>query len=137
SQILKFPRKAPKINYVYTSKDWDSCGYEVRTSQQSQLRYLRREALYFTKCHPVYFWYRLTSEQRLGFKALYKKRCKCHVQPCLLCWRPCPQPDFKECVWQQRACDYHIWEGNQSLYAMCALTCYGHCEWTRIQTHNY
>lgn len=41
--------------------------------------YLRREALYFTKCHPVYFWYRLTSEQRLGFKALYKKRCKCHV----------------------------------------------------------
>lgn len=41
--------------------------------------YLRREALYFTKCHPVYFWYRLTSEQRLGFKALYKKRCKCHA----------------------------------------------------------
>lgn len=168
SQILKFPRKAPKINYVYTSKDWDSCGYEVRTSQQSQLLiagehpvhiqplrlathsasatvapprtkgpfsmiwqilpreecwtiihgwlhtslrvsrpsganylgaracpslgsptqavltlrscslitagYLRREALYFTKCHPVYFWYRLTREQRLGFKALYKKR---------------------------------------------------------------
>ena len=36
-------------------------------------------ALYFTKCHPVYFWYRLTREQRLGFKALYKKGCKCHV----------------------------------------------------------
>ena len=37
SQILKIPKKIPPITSVYTPKDWGSCGYEVRTSQQSQL----------------------------------------------------------------------------------------------------
>lgn len=41
--------------------------------------YLRKGALYFTRCHMVYFWYRLTDEQRLGFQELYKNGCKCQV----------------------------------------------------------
>ncbi|XP_043293119.1 metalloproteinase inhibitor 1-like [Cervus canadensis] len=140
TQILKIPKKIPPITSVYTPKAWDSCGYEVRTSQQSELLiagYLRRGALYFTRCHMVHFWYLLTSEQKLGFKALYRRGCKCQIQPCLLCWRSCPQPDKQECVWEQKDCDYSMWEGNQSLYSMCAPGHDGHCEWTRIDTVNY
>ncbi|KAM7234015.1 hypothetical protein CapIbe_016151 [Capra ibex] len=99
--------------------------------------YLRKGALYFTRCHLVYFWYRLTNEQRLGFQALYKRGCRCQIQPCLLCWRHCPQPDNQQCVWEQKGCDYKIWEGDQSLYSMCAPRHDGHCGWTRIDTVNY
>ncbi|XP_070628541.1 metalloproteinase inhibitor 1-like isoform X1 [Bos indicus] len=140
TQILKIPKKTPPITSVYTPKDWGSCGYEVRTSQQSQLLiagYLRKGALYFTRCHMVYFWYRLTDEQRLGFQELYKNGCKCQIQPCLLCWRHCPQPDRRECVWRQKDCNYRIWNGDQSLYSMCAPRPDGHCGWTRIDILNY
>lgn len=35
--------------------------------------------LHFTRCHLVYFWYRLTREQKLGFEAAYRTGCKCEV----------------------------------------------------------
>ncbi|KAB1274960.1 hypothetical protein Cadr_000011112 [Camelus dromedarius] len=57
------------------------------------------------------------------------------VQPCLLCWRACPQAELTECVWKQRDCDYQIWGGNESLYSMCVPSLAGRCEWTNIQVY--
>uniref|UniRef100_A0A8D1VRX3 NTR domain-containing protein n=1 Tax=Sus scrofa TaxID=9823 RepID=A0A8D1VRX3_PIG len=140
TEILKAPQNVGKIDHLYTPKDWNKCGYEVRTPHQSQLLiagYLRRGSLHFTRCHLVYFWNSLTREQKLGFRAGYERGCKCKVQPCLFCWRDCPEPDVTDCVWQQRGCDYQIWEGNHSLYSICAPAPSGHCEWTRINVSSY
>ncbi|XP_014648089.1 PREDICTED: metalloproteinase inhibitor 1-like [Ceratotherium simum simum] len=140
TQILKAPRKnLLRIYDIYSPLRWEDCGYALRTTQQSQLLiagYLRRGKLYFTRCHLVYFWHRLTREQRLGFEAAYRMGCKCQVQPCIRCWGPCPEPDFTECVWKQRGCNYSIWEGSRSLYYTCVPSTSGRCEWTRIQ-RNY
>lgn len=41
--------------------------------------YLRGKTMHFTRCHLVYFWYRLTRQQRLGFETTYGAGCKCQV----------------------------------------------------------
>uniref|UniRef100_A0A452UHJ5 NTR domain-containing protein n=1 Tax=Ursus maritimus TaxID=29073 RepID=A0A452UHJ5_URSMA len=134
--VLKAPQGTPRIHEIYSPISWGACGYRVRTSQQSLLLiagYLKRGMLHFTRCHLVYFWYRLTREQKLGFEAAYRTGCKCEIQPCFICRHNCPQPDFGECVWKQKNCDYKIWEGNLSSYSMCVPSMVGSCEWTRIQ----
>nr|XP_023493119.1 metalloproteinase inhibitor 1-like isoform X1 [Equus caballus] len=139
TQILKAPGKNLRIQNIYSPLKFEDCGYELRTNFQSQLLiagYLRRGKLHFTRCHLVYFWYRLTTEQRLGFQAAYRMGCSCQVQPCIGCWRPCPEPDLTECVWKQRDCDYSIWAGNQSMFSMCIPSASGHCEWARVP-NNY
>ncbi|XP_070119228.1 metalloproteinase inhibitor 1 isoform X2 [Equus caballus] len=88
TQILKAPGKNLRIQNIYSPLKFEDCGYELRTNFQSQLLiagYLRRGKLHFTRCHLVYFWYRLTTEQRLGFQAAYRMGCSCQVQPCLRC----------------------------------------------------
>ncbi|XP_045299563.1 metalloproteinase inhibitor 1-like [Leopardus geoffroyi] len=135
-KVLKAPRGIPTIHEIYSPISWRDCSYRLRTNQQSLLLiagYLRGGTLRFTRCHLVYFWYRLTREQRLGFEAAYRTGCKCQVQPCLHCWHSCPQPDFGECVWKQKDCNYKVWEGNHSLFSMCVPSMNGYCEWTRIQ----
>ncbi|XP_059009384.1 metalloproteinase inhibitor 1-like [Mustela lutreola] len=136
SWVLKAPRGTPRIHEIYTPINWVDCGYGLRTRQQSLLLiagFLRAGTVFFTRCHLVYFWYRLTREQKLGFEAAYRAGCECEIQPCLICKRDCPQPDFRECVWTQKDCDYKIWEGNHSQYSMCVPSMTGNCEWTPIQ----
>uniref|UniRef100_A0A8C0S6U0 NTR domain-containing protein n=3 Tax=Canis lupus familiaris TaxID=9615 RepID=A0A8C0S6U0_CANLF len=135
-KVLKAPRSTPRIHDIYSPISWKDCGYKLRTTQQSLLLiagYLRGGTLRFTRCHLVYFWYRLTREQKRGFEGAYRTGCKCAIQPCLLCWHDCPQPDLGECVWKQKDCNYKIWEGNLSLYSMCVPTDTGVCKWTHIQ----
>ncbi|EFB23850.1 hypothetical protein PANDA_019613 [Ailuropoda melanoleuca] len=79
-KVLKAPQGTPRIHEIYSPISWGACGYRVRTSQQSLLLiagYLKRGMLHFTRCHLVYFWYRLTREQKLGFEAVYRTGCKC------------------------------------------------------------
>ncbi|XP_044932528.1 metalloproteinase inhibitor 1-like [Mustela putorius furo] len=136
SWVLKAPRGTPRIHEIYTPINWVDCGYGLRTRQQSLLLiagFLRAGTVFFTRCHLVYFWYRLTREQKLGFEAAYRAGCECEIQPCLICKRDCPQPDFRECVWTQKDGDYKIWEGNHSQYSMCVPSMTGNCEWTPIQ----
>ncbi|XP_073738419.1 metalloproteinase inhibitor 1-like isoform X2 [Callorhinus ursinus] len=139
-KMLKAPQGTPRIHEIYSPISWTDCGYRVRNSHQSLLLiagYLRRGTLRFTRCHLVYFWYRLTRQQKLGFEVAYRTGCKCEIQPCLICWRDCPQPDLRECVWKQKDCGYKIWEGNHSLYSMCVPSTGGSCEWTPIQNYQY
>ncbi|XP_029781994.1 metalloproteinase inhibitor 1-like [Suricata suricatta] len=140
-KVLKAPRGNPRIQEIYSPIPSKECAYKLRTAQQSQLLiagYMRGGTLRFTRCHLVYFWYRLSREQRLGFEGAYRTGCKCRVQPCVFCWRPCPEPDVGECVWKQRGCRYKIWEGNHSLHSMCAPSASGRCEWTPIpRSHQY
>ncbi|XP_047568298.1 LOW QUALITY PROTEIN: metalloproteinase inhibitor 1-like [Lutra lutra] len=136
TKVLKAPWGTPRIHEIYTPINWVDCGYGLRTRQQSLLLiagFLRSGTVFFTRCHLVYFWYRLTREQKLGFEAAYRAGCECEIQPCLICRRDCPQPDFRECVWKQKDCDYKIWEGNHSQYSMCVPSMTGNCEWTAIQ----
>uniref|UniRef100_A0A671EH26 NTR domain-containing protein n=1 Tax=Rhinolophus ferrumequinum TaxID=59479 RepID=A0A671EH26_RHIFE len=139
--IIKAPKNIPRINNIYTPFLWEKCGYEMRTSFQSHLLiagYLRTGKINFTRCHLVYFWDYLTKEQKIGFEGAYRRGCKCQIPPCLFCWRTCPEPDFTECVWKQRNCEYHTWKGNHSLYAMCVPSTSGRCEWIQAQKyHNY
>ena len=52
--------------------------------------YLRAGRVNFTKCHLVYFWQRLTREQKIGFEAAYRTSCKCQVSSFLsmFSWQP-------------------------------------------------
>uniref|UniRef100_A0ABI7WDQ9 NTR domain-containing protein n=1 Tax=Felis catus TaxID=9685 RepID=A0ABI7WDQ9_FELCA len=81
-KVLKAPRGIPTIHEIYSPISWKDCSYRLRTTQQSLLLiagYLRGGTLRFTRCHLVYFWYRLSREQRLGFEAAYRTGCKCQV----------------------------------------------------------
>ncbi|KAM5207907.1 metalloproteinase inhibitor 1-like [Hipposideros larvatus] len=138
TKILKAPTGTSRIDTIYSPLLWNKCGYEIRTSLQTQLLiagYLRAGKLNFTRCHMVYFWHRLSQEQKIGFQGAYRRGCKCQIAPCLLCWRTCPEPDFTECAWKQKDCKYHIWEGNHSLFSMCVPSTSGRCEWTQGQRY--
>ncbi|XP_027475685.1 metalloproteinase inhibitor 1-like isoform X1 [Zalophus californianus] len=81
-KMLKAPQGTPRIHEIYSPISWTDCGYRVRNSHQSLLLiagYLRRGTLRFTRCHLVYFWYRLTRQQKLGFEVAYRTGCKCEV----------------------------------------------------------
>ncbi|XP_073738420.1 metalloproteinase inhibitor 1-like isoform X3 [Callorhinus ursinus] len=86
-KMLKAPQGTPRIHEIYSPISWTDCGYRVRNSHQSLLLiagYLRRGTLRFTRCHLVYFWYRLTRQQKLGFEVAYRTGCKCekpHARP--------------------------------------------------------
>ncbi|KAM9607130.1 metalloproteinase inhibitor 1-like [Trichechus inunguis] len=136
SQTLKLPDKAPAINVIYSPLSPEDCGYQLKTPQQSQLLIagiLRKGLVRFTRCHLVYFWYRLTKEQKLGFQSEYSKGCGCQIQPCTICSRTCHQPDVKECLRKQRDCNYDIWEGDQYTLSTCLPSKAGSCEWVRVQ----
>ncbi|KAM7057662.1 metalloproteinase inhibitor 1-like [Molossus nigricans] len=136
TKILKAPRGVTEIHNIYTPKEWDDCGFELRTSTQLQVLiagYLRAGKMNFTRCHLIYFWNNLTQEQKIGFEKIYKRGCKCHVQPCFLCRIGCPEPDFNHCVWKQRHCEYDEWEGNHSSHSTCVPSASGRCDWTNIK----
>ncbi|XP_008255859.2 metalloproteinase inhibitor 1 [Oryctolagus cuniculus] len=133
-KLFKAPSNVTAFDVIYTPLDFYSCGYLVRTSFQSDLLiagYLTKGKLIFTRCHLVYHWYQLTTEQRLGFDTGYSVGCSCNIETCILCWRKCPEVDVTDCVWKQDNCKYNIWTGNLSLFSMCVPSVSGQCQWTR------
>uniref|UniRef100_A0A8D2HCH7 Metalloproteinase inhibitor 1 n=1 Tax=Urocitellus parryii TaxID=9999 RepID=A0A8D2HCH7_UROPR len=113
----------------------NACGYSIGMSNQSSFLvtgYLTAGRIHFTNCHLVYSWSRLSHKQRLGFESLYRQGCGCHIQPCIMCEHPCPEPDVNECTWEQKDCDFRYWMEEQTINSMCFPGKSGQCKWTAI-----
>uniref|UniRef100_A0A8C7BPF1 NTR domain-containing protein n=1 Tax=Neovison vison TaxID=452646 RepID=A0A8C7BPF1_NEOVI len=132
--VLKAPRGTPRIHEIYTPINWVDCGYGLRTHQQSLLLiagFLRAGTVFFTRCHLVYFWYRLTREQKLGFEAAYRAGCECEVSSHLsdLSLQPrhchCPFQIFIPCslpFWMIPAPSSSFHETAESMHQLCVIS---------------
>ncbi|XP_047383094.1 metalloproteinase inhibitor 1-like [Sciurus carolinensis] len=137
TKIFKGPLKANEIHEIYTPHSFEDCGFLMQTSIRTNILiagFLTAGKIHFTTCHLVYIWAHLFLEQRLGLESFYRKGCDCHINPCLSCLDSCPEPDEKECVWQQKDCQYSYWEGDQTKTSMCFASKTGRCQWFTIPT---
>ncbi|XP_058530811.1 metalloproteinase inhibitor 1-like [Ochotona princeps] len=133
-RIFKAPPHIIPFDVIYTPLDYNSCGYLVKTSYQTQLLiagYLAGGKMTFNRCHMVHHWLRLSSQQRLGFQGGYNSGCNCNIERCTFCWRDCPEPSSTDCVWKQDNCKYDSWTGTHSMYSLCVRSGSNQCNWDR------
>uniref|UniRef100_A0A8C5ZGL0 Uncharacterized protein n=1 Tax=Marmota marmota marmota TaxID=9994 RepID=A0A8C5ZGL0_MARMA len=126
--IFKGPLKADEIHEIYSPPTKNACGYSIGMEYPHALcsllgtGYLTAGRIHFTNCYLVYPWSRLSQKQGCG----------CHIQPCIMCEHPCPEPDVNECTWEQKDCDFRYWMEEQTISSMCFPGKSGQCKWTAI-----